>query len=380
MITLPDISGELILGRADLTYKKVVDDFVNTTFIGIVTYNISQKEDGKLLRALKDACGTGIETILITNIPKRFPSYYGDSYASSAKKMIDSYLKLLDPKIFGANMSTSFLFENHAKIIVTDNMAYWGSSNFSDESAKNFECGTISTDKHVIQYFKNDLFPKLKELSIPYYKHNFVKALYLLNEAENLCLSTKEAFFEASFVPREDYDTNFETVWLYDTHHSGITKKLLNDFAHDFQQYEDALDILKDIVDEYCELDELPEDIERLKDISEEYSTVFEETQESIDELFDCINTLSTYNVEDEACRIITNKYGMESYDENLEHYTDIAIQEASDNYEEMIKEARPIIEQILKSLDEMASYINELNVTLHSLLKINSKINNTGL
>lgn len=104
MITLPDISGELILGKGDLTYKKVIDDFVNTTFIGIVTYNISPKEDGMLLRALKNACGKGIETILITNIPKRFERYYGDSYALSAKKMIDLYLKLLDPKIFGANI------------------------------------------------------------------------------------------------------------------------------------------------------------------------------------------------------------------------------------------------------------------------------------
>lgn len=75
--------------------QKVIDDFANTSFIGILTYNISQKEDGKLLHALRKACNSNVETFLITNIPKRFKKYYGYNHTQAAKKTIDTYLKLL---------------------------------------------------------------------------------------------------------------------------------------------------------------------------------------------------------------------------------------------------------------------------------------------
>ena len=227
MITLPNVNGEMIIGKGEFAYKKVIEDFNNTSFIGILTYNISQKKDSILLQLLEKACRSNVESTLITNIPKRFKKYFGDSYALAAKKTIDAYLNLLNPTLFGANMSTWFLFENHAKIIVTDNMAYWGSSNFSDESVDNLECGTITTDKSVIEFLKNNLFPRLKEKSVPYYRHDFAKAMFLINEVIELCYATKEAFFQASFIPWEDYDTNFNTVWLFDTHHSGVTRKLL---------------------------------------------------------------------------------------------------------------------------------------------------------
>lgn len=379
MITLPNVNGEMIIGKGEFAYKKVIEDFSNTSFIGILTYNISQKQDSILLQSLEKACQSNVETILITNIPKRFKKYYGDSYALAAKKTIDVYLKLLNPTLFGANMSTWFLFENHAKIIVTDNMAFWGSSNFSDESADNLECGTITTDKNVIDYLKNDLFPLLKEKSVPFYRHDFAKAIFLIEEAMELCNATKEAFFQASFIPWEDYDTNFNTVWLFDTHHSGVTRKLLKNFVYNFQQYEQALSVVNEIVDKYSELDELPDDVEQLRELSDRYSDKFEETQSYIDELFDCIDELSNYNVDDKSSRIINDSYGMEAFDENLDYYAELAFQEANDTYEELIKEAQPAIQEIIEALSDMVDYFNAMKNSLHSLLAINPQINNTG-
>lgn len=39
-----------------------------------------------------------------------------------------------------------FKFNNHVKIILKNKMVYWGASNFSDESKKNYKRGTILAD------------------------------------------------------------------------------------------------------------------------------------------------------------------------------------------------------------------------------------------
>ena len=75
-----------VFGRGEYAYQRVVDDFANTNFIGILTYNISAKSDSHLLNALRNACKNGTKATIITNIPKRFPSYYGTSYAAAAKE------------------------------------------------------------------------------------------------------------------------------------------------------------------------------------------------------------------------------------------------------------------------------------------------------
>lgn len=59
-----------------------------------------------------------------------------------------------------------FNFENHGKLILTNNIVYWNSANFSDESVRNYECGTLSTDKKFIEYIHNILFPEIISYSI----------------------------------------------------------------------------------------------------------------------------------------------------------------------------------------------------------------------
>lgn len=266
-------SCDFVFGQGEYAYQRVIEDFQNTSFIGVLTYNISPKDDSFLLNALKEACGKGVEVVLITNIPKRFPAYYGDSYAIAASNAIRAYLMALNPQKYGPNMDTYFLFKNHAKIMVTDHIAYWGSGNFSDESKNNFECGAISTDLNIISHLKNEIFPLIKAASVPYYRHNFIQAIYQLRGAVELCRNIRNAVFEASFVPWEDYDTGFETRWIYDTQNSGITHKLLEEFLYNFKQYEDALKVIDTIVDEYWEEDALPSDVEKLSELSENYKT-----------------------------------------------------------------------------------------------------------
>lgn len=59
-------------------------------------------------------------------------------------------------------------FSNHAKIIMTDNIAYVGSSNFSEESADNFESGFISRDVDFIKFLQEEVFPWIIDSSSEY--------------------------------------------------------------------------------------------------------------------------------------------------------------------------------------------------------------------
>lgn len=221
-------NGQAVFGKGEFTYQRVLDDFSSASFIGIMTFNLSPKANSSLLSALKCACQNGAVATVITNIPKRFPSYYDVKYALAAKDMIDIYKQQLNPEGYGMRLNPYFTFKNHAKIIMTENIVYWGSSNYSDESKDNFECGTISTDKGLISFLKDTLFPEVTERSVPYYKHNFAEAIANLDSLIPACKSAYCKLFDAAFEPWSDYDTGFEEKWIYRTNDSGLTLDFLD--------------------------------------------------------------------------------------------------------------------------------------------------------
>ena len=177
MSVFPINDSRAVFGKNENLYQCVLDDFKNAKFIGILTYNISPKLDSLLLETLKNACLNGTNAIIVTNIPKRFPSYFKEQYALAAKDMIDLYVRQLNPQGYGMRLNPYFAFHNHAKIVMTENIVYWGSSNYSDESSQYFECGTVSTDRELIAYLKDVLFPEIQSNSVPFYKFNFAVAL-----------------------------------------------------------------------------------------------------------------------------------------------------------------------------------------------------------
>ena len=93
MNVFPVNDSRAVFGKNESLYQCVLDDFKNAKFIGILTYNISPKLDSLLLETLKNACLNGTNAIIVTNIPKRFPSYFKEQYALAAKDMIDLYVR-----------------------------------------------------------------------------------------------------------------------------------------------------------------------------------------------------------------------------------------------------------------------------------------------
>ena len=372
--------GQAVFGKNEYTYQCVLDDFKNANFIGIMTFNISPKRDSHLLSALKDACKKGANAVIITNIPKRFPSYYRPEYAVAAKDMIDLYKRQLNPLEFGMKLNPYFTFHNHAKIIMTDNVIYWGSSNFSDESSGNFECGTVSTDKELIEYMKDSLFPYVQSKSVPYYKYNFAAAIANMESLIPACQSARQGLFDAAFEPWADYDTNFEDKWIYRTTDSGLTIEFLRKFVEFFSKFEDALNVIDSIIDEFWEQDELPEPVQTLSSLYEEYKRTYDNFNDIISSLFENLEDVARYDVADEASRKITDDYGMEAYDEKFDYYAEKAMNEAAEEYGELIQDAEQTVYDALDSLDAMIRYFEQLNTNLHQLLEVNAKVDNTNV
>lgn len=121
MMTMEIHDNLAVFGENECIYQCVLDDFKNAKFIGIITFNISSSTNSQLLKSLQEACLKGTDAVVITNIPKRFPSYYGHQYALAARKMINSYMRQLNPQNYGMRLSPYFSFHNHAKIVMTDN-------------------------------------------------------------------------------------------------------------------------------------------------------------------------------------------------------------------------------------------------------------------
>ena len=128
---IPGVVGELVFSKDECGYQVVLDAIPDAEKVSVVTYNISRSQDG-LLGALVRREG---EVRLITNIPGRFENYYSDDARTGAAKAIERMFARLEPKRFGALARILFCFRNHAKIIVTDSIAYVGSANFAEESA-----------------------------------------------------------------------------------------------------------------------------------------------------------------------------------------------------------------------------------------------------
>lgn len=369
-----------VFGKDECAYQSVLDDFQNTNFIGITTFNISSKPNSRLIHSLKKACINGTNAIIITNIAKRFPSYCYPHNAVAAKNMIDAYKKQLNPVDYGLRLTPYFAFNNHAKIIMTDNVVYLGSGNFSDESNSNYECGTISTDRDLIDYLKNTFFPQLQSTSVPYYKHNFAVAILNLEDLISVCKQARQDLFDAAFIPWEDYDTNFETKWIYRTTDSDLTVAFLRNFIDRFSQFDDALKVIDEIIDEYWDVSELPENVAKLSELFEEYKSTFNSFKDTIASLFASLEQVAQYDPSGEACELLTGKYGMVAYDEDFDYYAEKAMNEAAAEYEELIKDSKQTVLDSLGGLDNMVGYFGKLKSNLYGLLEVNSKIDNTGV
>lgn len=167
--------AKFVYSKNELGYAEVLDDFITAEEIIIVTYNISEKQT-QLINALKSAA-ENTEISIFTNIPSRWDKYFGgfeSQYRLNARKKINVYLAKLNPEGIGEKVNVFFNFENHGKIVMTNNLVYIGSSNYSEESGNNIEFGVISRDTGLIKHLKDEIVNELKETSVDYYEYDYL--------------------------------------------------------------------------------------------------------------------------------------------------------------------------------------------------------------
>ena len=369
--------AKFVFGRGEYCYREVLDDFTNAEYINILTFNISEKNTSNmLLKRLQEAGQREISITLVSNIPNRWPEDWGDSYKRKAKATIKTYINKLNPNKFGEDVKIFFEFKNHGKIVMTNNVIYWGSSNYSDESKMNYECGTISRDLQFIKFVHEKVFPTIISGSVSYYEDKVVQYISDINNAIAYIENASAEIHDASYGVYEDYGTNFEAVEYYDILNNYISWKQLEKLMKITQGFEKILrgfpeKFFDDRNDEEDE-DSYWEAFEEVDEFSKNYVDEIEKLNYIIQNTCYDLKEMAQYNVDDETDYILSDKYGNVAYDEALDHYIDLSYNEAKERKDELVENAEESIKELLEILDIYGKMLRKL---VEDIIRISKNI-----
>lgn len=334
----PVKDAQFIYSKNEFGYQEVLDDMSNASEIIIVTYNVSK--DGMLIDCLKSVRDNCVVTI-ITNIPNRWKEYFNSQSKKRASNEINKYLDIFKREKFNNNFYVFFNFENHGKIIMTNNIVYIGSQNYSEASESNIEFGIISRDKNFISFLKSDVLPDILDKSTPYYVG--LKVLNELNKISNKIKNIQEA------LPK-DINVKLDSEAL-----EGM-RQIIDEF---YKKSDKILNIIKKIQDNI--------------DISEnELNTLADEIKNLLSNNF--------FNEDWDLNRYILrnlDNLDLEPYEEGLESSINFLQDEFYTEYNKRIcvqYKLLDVFNKFVYKYSEFIKYINYLN------LKVNPKIDNTKI
>lgn len=361
-------NAKFVLSKDEIGYKDVLNTFSRTEEIYILTFNISSKRDA-LIDKLTEL-NHDVMVKIITNIPQRYETYFSSSARNKARENISIYMKKLLPAKFDAQIIPFFNFNNHAKIIVTDTIAYVGSANFSDESKDNFESGFIIKDNSFIKFLKDEVFPTLISSSEPYFEDKFIEfKLFALNIYSRLSnLYTK--LFTWGFYVEDDNFTFYETrvgEFSVDTTHLESLSIALNEI-------EEIIDQIDDLFENIEEDDERIPQIEQLKQII--YKNNITDILQLIDS-YGLIGEVCNYDYQ-LYCERYLEAHALLADEEHLDYYAQKAFDNACDDFEILAENAKDNVDTLKDKfsilLDNLTNFIKELNM----LSSVNESIDNT--
>lgn len=108
-------NAKFVYSKNELGYQEVLDRFKDAKQITIITFNISEKQN-TLVNALKKAGDSCIINV-ITNIPNRWETYYGDAFRDKARKKINLYMTKLMPESLGRRQLFFLIFQITEKLL-----------------------------------------------------------------------------------------------------------------------------------------------------------------------------------------------------------------------------------------------------------------------
>lgn len=355
---------EVLLSNNNYGFQKILDDFKDSIYINIVTYNISSGDtDGELLNLLKSLENKTIR--IITNIPKRFSMYYSTSLKENANKSIKKYLEKLEPSSFKSDVEIYFNFKNHSKIYSTENYTYIGSQNFSDESKNNYEIGIIIDNKEIgINYgdnFIEELIYDYPEDTIRFY------GMDIENMKNDFKLKIKEIFFILASLDLkiDDKCEGYDFICEVSNKFTEINK-ILN-------RIKTILDSMETILNHNKMKNKLY-DVEFLDNLGK----TIEGIECEIDEILWRISSNGDFKeiYYDPNERILENIYYAD--EENLERAIEIESISAYDYCDEIKEKYKNEIEEFFISFSKDISSFSELLVTIEEITSNYGIIDNT--
>jgi hypothetical protein len=362
--------AEFISSEGSLCFADVLKDFPNASYINVVTFNIFKNEI-ELMDAIRDAGLSGIPIKIITNIPGRWSKYTSEYRKKGARDVIKIYERKLNPVSIGKLTSVFFKFNNHGKIIMTDNIIYWGSANFSDESKKNYECGTLSRDKKFIDYVNSVIIPEVLKESTSYYDTEYNVCILSMYSAISYVHNMFDEIHDASYGYFESHAKEIE---YFDFHSNYINWSMLKDLMETINDYEA---ILEDLIDD-LETSEKKADFDKLEKLLKEYNGYISLTNKKVVNLCYELEELARFDSHQYANDLLTEEYAGEAYEENLENCVDMATSDASEVLEGLIESSENNIKSLLDLLLEYEDSMLEFIDKITSLAQVNEDIDNT--
>ena len=362
---------KFVYSNRELGYQEVLDTFETASEITIITYNISEKQNS-LIDALKKA-GEHCVVSIITNIPSRWETYYGDSFRDRAKQKINLYMAKLNPEKLGLKSSVLFDFSNHGKIIMTDSIVYVGSANYSEESANNTEFGFISNDKSFIEFINSEVLPDIRKSAIPYYEYDYTALLLEANVALSAIFRIKNELYEEVHTFHDDFDGKWDSYKIFE---ATLTVSTLDN-------------VTKIIAESCCVASDIYDAIDVITNSNEEEMIIANDSYEEllamsskIEELrgVDTLIELSEFDFNEYINQLLQKEYALEAYEENLENCIKSASEKAQcivmDLTQAAEEDVYALLDEIQKFSDCYAAFIK--NLREREVKKISSKINNT--
>ncbi len=335
--------AKFIYSKDELGYQEVLDDFENAEEIIIVTFNISEKHFSLIQKLTDTPSETKIS--IFTNIPSRWDTYYGHKYKFAAKKKIDVYLSKLRPDSIGEKARVFFNFDNHGKIVMTNNVVYVGSANYSEESNKNIEFGIVSRDKEYISFLKEEITRELEESSTPYFEYDYLPLLLEVKMHLSNVFALKRELFDQIYSYYDDIDG--EGYYFNDTEErlsQETIDKIIVEIDICLECFGTIYDVADQITEEMNVIDELNEHYENLRSLESKFKYVA--CNEEIYEL-------ARFDSSERANEIIQEEYSAVAYDEYLEYYIQKSMDIVHVEFQELCEDAKETLEDMLGIIDE---------------------------
>ena len=137
----------------------------------------------------------------------------------------------------------------------------------------------------------------------------------------------------ASYESDSDYYTNFMEEKFFNRYQNNISWHILEELLETISEFEPLMDKLEnDLIDSERNYDE-----SELREIVDCYENTIPELNERIDSLCHEIEELAKFDEDEYASTLLSDKYRNVAYDEMLDHYAQLAVEEAREQKEKLI-------------------------------------------